>query len=81
MNNLESRIAALEKVRRVGGEVNIVIIRGGLLPRGVDPTFGWVGDLHLERGEDESFRAFTERSRAAAVLAGKRQVIIGGLWE
>jgi hypothetical protein len=81
MNSLESRISALEKARRVGGEINIVIIRGGFLPPGGDPTFGRVGDLHLERGEDESFRAFTERARAAAALAGKRQVIIGGLCE
>jgi hypothetical protein len=79
MNSLESRISALEKARRVGGEVNIVIIRGGL--HGGDPTFGKVGEMHLERSEDEAFPTFVERARAAAVLAGERLVVFGGLGE
>jgi hypothetical protein len=79
MNSLERRISALEKARRVGGEINIVIIRGGF--HGSDPTFGKIGEMHLERGEDEAFPTFVERARAAAVLAGERLVILGGLGE
>jgi hypothetical protein len=79
VNSLESRISALEKARRAGGEINIVIIRGGL--HGGDPTFGKIGIMHFERGADEAFPTFVERARAAAVLAGERRVILGGLWE
>jgi hypothetical protein len=81
MNKLEARITALERNRQRNNGVELVVIHGGLQPPGVDPTFGKVGDLRLERGEDESFAAFTERAKAAAVLAGKRLVVFGGLRE
>lgn len=81
MNRHDARLTALERNRQRNNGVELVVIRGGLQPPDVDPTFGKVGDLRLERGDDESFAAFTERAKAAAVLAGKRLVVFGGLRE
>jgi hypothetical protein len=81
MNKLEARITTLERNWQRNCGVEVVIIRGGMLPAGEDPTFGKAGDLHLERGEDETFPAFMERAKAAAVLAGERLVVLGGLGE
>jgi hypothetical protein len=77
---LESRITALEQSRQRSG-VQILVIHGGMLPAGENPTFGKAGDLQLERREDETFPAFMERAKAAAVLAGERLVVLGGLGE
>lgn len=61
MNKHESRIAALEQNRQRHSGVEVLVIRGGLLLPGENPTFGRVGDMRLERGEDEAFPAFLER--------------------
>jgi hypothetical protein len=81
MNRHDARLTALEQNRQRNSGVQILVIHGGLQPPGVDPTFGKAGDLHLERGEDETFPAFMERAKAAAVLAGERLVVFGGLRE
>jgi hypothetical protein len=80
-NKLEARITALERNRQQNSGVELVVIHGGLQRPDLDPTFGKVGDLRLERGGDESFAAFTDRAKAAAVLAGERLVVLGGLGE
>jgi hypothetical protein len=77
----DARLTALEQNRQRNSDVQMLVIHGGMLPAGEDPTFGKVGDLRLERGEDESFAAFTERAKAAAALARKRLVVFGGLRE
>jgi hypothetical protein len=81
MNRHDARLTALEQNRQRHSEVEVLLIRGGLLPSDEDPTFGKVGDLRLERGGDEDFSAFVERAKAAAALAGERLVILGGLWK
>jgi hypothetical protein len=81
MNRHDARLTALERNRQRNNGVELVVIHGGMLPAGEDPTIGKAADLRLERGEDESFAAFTERAKAAAVLAGERLVVLGGLGE
>jgi hypothetical protein len=79
MNKLETRVAALERQQQQRGQVNVVVIRGGLT--GGDPTFGKAGRLYFQRAEGETFPAFQSRAVAEATAAGERLVVIGGLQE
>ena len=76
MNPLVKRVARLEKYRP-GEGLDVIIITGGL-PEG-DTLHATAGAHSWDCDPDESFEAFRVRASTAALEAGERLLIIGGL--
>ncbi len=77
--SMARRIAALERAHQGGAAAEVVVIRGGLSDD--DPMFAVTrgGELHWQRGIEESYGGFTARVVASATAAGAASVVFGGL--
>jgi hypothetical protein len=77
--SIERRLSALERRTNLPGlGVQEIIIRGGL-PGSDEPTFAGAGEMRWQRTADEPFPAFRARAVTAAMAAGQRFTVFGGL--
>jgi hypothetical protein len=76
--SIANRIAGAERamsVLRPG--LRTVLIRGGLAPGVAD--FATIDGMPLARAEGETSEAFRARAREAAIAAGAKVLVLGGL--
>lgn len=77
--SIARKLAALEQqLNALVPALLEITVRGGL-PGSDDPLFAGAGEMRWQRAPDETFVAFRERAVRAAMAAGERFIIIGGL--